>query len=107
MALSTTRRGISVSGDTQHGTCWCHHCLRLFWKKPPGHLWNRTSQIFTCTPITGGSCENADSDIAGLEWGLRLCTANELLGAADVVGPETRLNIKELEAPEGLINIKH
>lgn len=51
--------------------------------------------------------ENADSDIAGLEWGLRLCTANKLLGDADVVGPETRLNIKELEAPKGLINIKH
>ena len=51
--------------------------------------------------------ENADSDIAGLEWGLRLCTANKLLGDADVVGPETRLNIKELEAPKGLIHIKH
>lgn len=78
-----------------------------FWKKPPGHPWSRTSQIFTCTPITGGSCENSDSDLAGLEWGLRLCTANKLLGDADVVGPETRLNIKELEAPEGLIDIKH
>lgn len=108
MALSTTRRGISVSGDTQHGAGWCHHCLRLRSGRSP---WTSLEQDFSDFQMhsnhTGGSGENADSDIAGLEWGLRLCTANKLRGDADVVGPETRLNIKELEGPEGLIDINH
>lgn len=44
------------------------------------------SQTVKCRQSTWGSWNNADSDSAGLGWGLRFCVSNKLSGDADIEG---------------------
>ena len=94
MALSTTRRGISVSGDTQHGAGWCHHCLRLRSGRSP---WTSLEQDFSDFQMhsnhTGGSGENADSDAAGLGWEGTYCIPNMLPGETKAPGPQAEAGV--------------
>lgn len=42
------------------------------------------------------SCQTADSDSGGLEWDLRVCTSNKLLGDVAAAGSEAVLRVTKL-----------
>lgn len=40
--------------------------------------------------VTWKSCENSDSDPAGLSWGLGVCIYNQVPGGTHATGPQTQ-----------------